>query len=265
MARSSRARARELAARAGSIRLRHAALESPPAPRLVPPEGFGVLAEIKFASPAAGRLAEPASPRAAAARARCYRRAGAAALSVLTEPTSFAGSLEHLAAAAAASGLPVLRKDFPVDPLQVYEARLAGASGVLCVLRMLDDASLAELLGAAGECGLFVLLEAFDQDDLERARALSEDAAGLDLFVGLNARNLATLKVEPGRLQRLARFLPRGVPCVAESGIDGPRDARAAARSGYALALVGSSLMHASDPGAHLRALLTAAREEVAR
>jgi indole-3-glycerol phosphate synthase len=261
MARASRARATRLAARVGGAELERRAAALPPPPLLcLADAGFDLLAEIKFASPAAGALASAADAQSAAEQARHYANAGAAAISVLTEPTRFAGARSHLSAVARAVSLPVLRKDFLVEPLQVHEARIAGAGGVLLILRMLDESTLAAMLAAARAARLFVLLEAFDAADLERAARILESGGLPPVLVGVNARDLETLAVVPGRHLALAPHLPAGVPCVAESGITSPSDARAAAAAGYRLALVGSALMRAADPRAAARALLDAGR-----
>jgi len=260
---ASRARARELALHARAPELERRARSTPPPPPLrLSPSGFDLVAEVKFVSPAAGALASSADAGSAVRQARRYERAGAAAISVLTEPTRFGGALAHLAAVARAVALPVLRKDFLVDPLQVLEARISGASGVLLVLRLLDRPTLAAMLDAAHASGLFVLLEAFDEADLERAAGLLE---GPPILVGVNARDLDTLAVVPGRHLALARHLPVHLPCVAESGIAGPDDARAAAEVGYRLALVGSALMRSADPVAEAGALLEAGRRGARR
>lgn len=262
MARASRARARELAVRTTRAELARRARESAaPVGLALAPEGFDVIAEVKFASPSAGELSDGAGADRAAARARAYAAAGACAVSVLTEPERFGGDLAHLEAAAGATRLPVMRKDFLVDPLQILEARAAGASGVLLIARLLPGSALQELLACARELHLFVLLEAFDEADLERCASVPLDAGGPGLLVGVNARDLATLAVDRRRSARLAARLPHGVPAVAESGIDGPEDARAAAAAGYELALVGTALMRAADPGAAIAALLAAGRE----
>ncbi|MDZ7645361.1 MAG: hypothetical protein U5K76_14835 [Woeseiaceae bacterium] len=154
---------------------------------------FDVIAEIKDRSPAEGQLAQAGGDRLQ--RARRYADGGAAAVSVLTEPTQFGGSLEHLrdvAALLAGLGVPVMRKDFLVDPLQLLEARAAGAAGALPIAAMLDDAGLATMLDCAAEHDLFILLEAFDEADLERIRRLleqarhAERAARGELLVGVN-------------------------------------------------------------------------------
>ena len=213
---------------------------------------FDVIAEIKDRSPAEGDLAAPGSDRAA--QARRYADGGAAAISVLTEPTRFAGCLEHLAeVVAAVPDVPVMRKDFLVDPVQVDEARTAGASGVLLIATMLDDARLRRMLDAAFAHGMFVLLESFDRQDLQRVSLLcGEDpyagaAADGRLLVGVNTRNLRTLEVDNARLASLAPSLP-AARCVAESGLVTAEDADRVASLGYRLALVGTALMRSDDP-----------------
>jgi indole-3-glycerol phosphate synthase len=165
---------------------------------------------------------------------------------VLTEPSRFDGELVHLAeVAAAVPTTPVMRKDFLVEPVQVLEARAAGASGVLLITTMLDDAKLRAMIDCAVEHGMFVLLESFDQEDLERsARFLSDD--GL-LLIGVNTRNLRTLDVDAERLQKLAPHLPDAT-CVAESGLQIAADASRVASWGYSMALVGTALMRSDDP-----------------
>lgn len=248
----------------------------PPALHL-PVQGFNVIAELKLRSPAAGRLG--AADEDLEARLLAYASAGAAAVSVLTEPTHFDGALEHLELAARVllpRGVPVMRKDFLVDPYQVLEARAAGAGGVLVILRMLDDSPVAELIDSALELGLFVLLEAFDAEDLQRAhshvaryskRAASGGAepASPGLLVGLNCRDLGTLHVVSGRLEQLAAQLPSAVPRIAESGVARPEDCARLAAAGYDGALIGSALMSNADPRATLQALLAAGRAACVR
>jgi indole-3-glycerol phosphate synthase len=258
MKRASRVRVLE-ASRAlpvGLLRMRALDTPEPPALRFDDTR-FDLIAEIKRRSPSAGELS---GPLAIAARATEYARGGAAAVSVLTEPSRFGGELSHLASAAVAlalHGVPAMRKDFLIDPYQVYEARAAGAGGVLLILRMLDDAELRALLDAAAECALFVLLEAFDAADLERARSLVLDAS---VVVGVNARDLATLAVETVRFELLRDAFPRGVRRVAESGIDDADGAARVAALGYDLALAGTALMRARDPAALIGEMLRAGR-----
>ncbi len=217
---------------------------------------FGVIAEIKDRSPAEGDLAAPDSDRVA--RAKDYVAGGAAAISVLTEPSRFSGSLQHLEeVVAAVPGTPVMRKDFLVEPVQVDEARAAGASGVLLIVAMLTDNKLRDMLDCAHEHGLFVLLEAFDSDDLSRTKTVMnafdlDRAADGQLLFGINTRNLRTLAVDPDRLEALAPELPTG-RCVAESGLHTADDAGRVAGWGYSMALVGTALMRAADPAALIR------------
>ncbi len=214
---------------------------------------FDIIAEIKGRSPAAGNLAREGFDRVG--QAKRYAAGGAAAISVLTEPSRFDGSLSHLSEIAAAiPDTPVMRKDFLVDVVQVVEARAAGASGVLLIVAMLSDTKLRAMLDAAAEHGMFVLLEAFDGDDLERTAAVltssdEERAANGQLLFGVNTRNLRTLDVNPVRLEKLASKLPRG-RAVAESGLHTAADAARVAGYGYSMALVGTALMKSADPAA---------------
>jgi indole-3-glycerol phosphate synthase len=168
-----------------------------------------------------------------------------------------------LALAAQGGGVPAMRKDFLVDPYQVAEARLAGAGGILIILRMLSRADTDALLEAAARLQLFVLAEAFDETDIALAHDIvaSPLARDVNLLVGVNSRDLVTLKVVPGRLEQLAPSLPQSVPLVAESGLADAADAARLAAAGYDLALVGSALMTSSDPSALLRDMLRAGRE----
>ena len=235
---------------------------APPPPLNLDARGFDLIAELKLRSPAAGVLRGAGED--VGARVGAYARAGAAAVSVLTEPTRFDGSLEHLAAAAAALAplrVPAMRKDFLVDPYQVFEARAAGAGGVLVILRMLPAADTRALIECADALGLFVLLEAFDARDIALMHDLLQAHRGTaPLLAGVNCRDLATLEVVPQRLLELASLLPAQVPRVAESGVATAADARAIAAAGYSLALVGSALMRGEDPGALAAALLEAGR-----
>jgi len=263
MAGGSRARVRAARQRVAEGVLAERARHTPPAPPLrLSAGGFDLIAELKLRSPAAGRLG--AGSAAVTERVTAYAGAGAAAVSVLTEPSRFDGSLEHLEEAARALaplGVPAIRKDFLVDPYQVLEARVAGAGGVLVILRMLSRAAIDALLDCAREHGLFVLLEAFDARDLERMHEIvGAHAAGTVLLAGVNCRDLTTLEVMPQRLTELAPLLPGNLPHVAESGVVSAADAQAVAAAGYALALVGSALMRGPDPAALARALLAAGR-----
>jgi indole-3-glycerol phosphate synthase len=263
MARASRQRVEQARARCSEQALRELAQAAPAAPPLqLSADGFDLIAEVKLRSPAQGLLR--GGEEDIGARVSRYALAGAAAISVLTEPTRFDGELSHLQAAALALAgrIPAMRKDFLIDAYQVYEARAAGAGGVLIILRMLEAAQLRSLLEAAGELQLFVLLEAFDESDLALAAQLvAEHGARTQLLVGVNCRDLRTLQVVPGRLEALAPRLPAAVPRVAESGVEHSEDAARLARAGYDVALVGSALMRAADPQAFAGALLAAGRE----
>jgi indole-3-glycerol phosphate synthase len=259
------AQSAERAATAGD--LRGAELGKPVVPLVL--SDFDIIAEIKGRSPAEGDLAGADLDRAE--QARRYARGGAAAISVLTEPSRFDGSLEHLEeVVAAVPGTPVMRKDFLVEPVQVLEARRAGASGVLLIAAMLDDDKLRAMLDTAYEHGLFVLLECFDEADLTRVDRLldyppdADQAAAGTLLVGINTRNLRTLDVDGERLHRLAPLLP-DARCVAESGLHTPGDAAKAAADGYRVALVGTALMRSDDPAALIAAMREAGAKGVAQ
>jgi indole-3-glycerol phosphate synthase len=267
MAQASRERVARASERCAPRELQARASASPAPPRLLLSDhGFDLIAEVKLRSPAAGQL--KASGEDIGARVSAYADAGAAVISVLTEPSRFDGELAHVTQAVSALGgrIPVMRKDFLVDAYQVYEARLAGAGGVLIILRMLARAEIAALLEAAAQLGLFVLLEAFDAVDLKLAaelvREYGERAA---LLVGVNCRDLVTLQVIPGRLEALAPLLPRQVPRVAESGVASATDAARVAAAGYDLALVGSALMQSGDPLNLAGSMLAAGRAAAQR
>ncbi len=262
MAARSGARALGAKRREGEAALARRAFTTPAPPMLrLSAEEFDLIAEIKRRSPAEGSLApgmDGVGPRATA-----YAAGGAAMLSVVTEPSAFRGSLGDVADAARVAPVPVMRKDFLVDPYQVLQARAAGAAAILLVLRILDDTRLVAMLEMAAQCHLAVLLEAFDEADLRRcsAAAALADHLGVTPLVGVNARDLTTLEVDPLRHERLAALLPVGVPAVAESGLHLPEDARRVAALGYRLALVGGSLMRAPDPRQLVREMVQAGRE----
>lgn len=277
MARSSAARVAE-AIRQESVDAleRRARRAAPSAPLRLSASGFDVIAELKLRSPAAGPLSHESEDWLA--RVAAYARGGAAAVSVLTEPSRFDGSLEHLRRAAAALaplGVPAMRKDFLVDPYQVLEARAAGAGGVLVILRMLTRPRIDQLLDVAAEHGMFVLLEAFDAADLAMARDLKTARAvrragsagggefangGEMILIGVNCRDLQTLKVVQERFAELAPLLPDGWPAVAESGVASSLDARRMQQLGYRVALIGTALMASGDPSLLLRHIFDATR-----
>jgi indole-3-glycerol phosphate synthase len=229
---------------------------------------FDIIAEIKDRSPSAGPLAT--ATRTRAQQVEHYIQGGAAAISVLTEPTRFGGELAHLdevASLAAAAGIPVMRKDFLVDARQVLEARAAGASGVLLIAAMLSDQALHAMLDCAWEHSMFVLLESFDQADLQRSAELLRTERHLrqaeqgKFFAGVNTRNLRTLQVDPERLRELAAMLPRQMASVAESGLKNAADAASAAAMGYRMALVGTAYMQSEQPQQLLADMLAAGRD----
>ncbi len=229
--------------------------------------GFDLIAEIKDSSPSEGAL--NLSSRSRSQQAMRYAQGGAVAISVLTEPSRFSGELAHLeevAAIASPAGIPVMRKDFLVAPVQVLEARAAGASGVLLIAAMLSDEQLATMLDCAWEHSMFVLLESFDEHDLGRTAKLLEtdrhlrQAERAKFFAGVNTRNLRTLQVDSKRLANLSSRLPPQTVCVAESGLHDVADVTAAAALGYRMALVGTALMRSDDPQQLLSDMLVAGR-----
>jgi len=210
---------------------------------------YRVIAECKRRSPSKGILREAYDPPA---HARAYEAAGAAAISVLTEPTFFDGALEHLQAVRAAVALPLLRKDFIVCEYQLLEAAACGADAVLLIVGALDQGELRRMIVAAAGLRLSSLVEVHDEGELQRA--IDAGAAA----IGVNSRNLRTLQVDPDVLDRLAASLPADVTAVAESGIRAHADLERLAAAGYHAFLVGERLIVQPDPGAALRELVQA-------
>ncbi len=208
--------------------------------------GVCVIAECKRRSPSRGVLRAVYDP---AAIARGYEAAGAAAISVLTEPTFFDGSLDHLRAVRAAVRTPVLRKDFLVTEFQLVEARAIGADAVLLIVAALDDSELRALLALAASLDLAALVEVHDAAELDRA--LGADAT----LIGVNSRNLRTLDVATSTFDDLAPRLPAGVTTVAESGLRSPGDITRLRRIGYRAFLIGERFMTEPDPGKALSTL----------
>ncbi len=211
-----------------------------------------VIAECKRRSPSRGIIRETYDPAAIAAG---YAGAGAAAISVLTEPAFFDGGLDHLAAVRRQVDRPLLQKDVIVSAYQLVEGCAAGADAALLIVAALDDAALRDLLQAARNLGLAVLTEVHDRQELERALD-----AGADV-VGVNNRNLRTLDVNLDASRALIEAIPEAVVAVAESGLREAPDLRALRQAGYDAFLIGESLMRMPDPGAHLARLLDAAGE----
>jgi indole-3-glycerol phosphate synthase len=208
-----------------------------------------VIAEIKRASPSAGTIRGDANPAVIAAD---YENAGAAALSVLTDKEFFAGALADLTTARVRATIPVLRKDFLIDPLQVVEARTAGADAVLLIVAALDDVQLKELQALAHQLGMAALVEVHDDGEAERALA-----AGARV-IGVNHRDLRTFEMDMSLSARVRQLVPAEHVLVAESGIKTHADVLAMAEAGADAILVGEALMRQPSPGNALRALLGA-------
>ena len=217
---------------------------------LARPGRVNVIAEHKRRSPSRGAIREDLAPVDVARR---YEAAGAIAISVLTDESFFGGRLDHLVQARAAVALPVLRKDFVLDPWQVWEARAAGADAVLLIVAALTDAELRGLLGVAREAGVDALVEVHDPSELARALAAGSR------IVGVNNRDLKTLAVSLQPALSLAPAIPDDVVAVAESGIRTSADLRRLGDAGFDAFLVGERLMSAPDPGEALRELIAGA------
>ena len=209
--------------------------------------GFALIAEIKKASPSKGVIRADFDP---AAHARAYQAGGAACLSVLTDAPYFRGHEDYLVAARAACDLPVLRKDFMLDPWQVADARAIGADAILIIVAALDDGAMAEIEAAAIERGMDVLVEVHDAAELDRALRLKSR------LIGVNNRDLRDFSVDFARTYELVDLAPPGCTFVAESGLTGHADLAAMAVHGVRCFLVGETLMRADDIEAATRAVL---------
>lgn len=243
-----------LRAAPGARDLRRRALEAPATrsfPGALRRDTVALIAEIKRASPSRGQLAARLDP---GVQARLYESGGAAAISVLTDQAFFGGSLADLAAVKRAVSLPVLRKDFVVDPIQLYEARASGADAVLLIVTALPDSRLAEFLTLSGEIGLACLVEAHDAQEV--ARAVDCGAS----IIGINNRDLRTFAVDLATCERLAPLVPADRVLVAESGVHALADVRRLAAAGADAVLVGEALVTAPDPAVAARALAGVAR-----
>ncbi len=209
--------------------------------------GFGLIAEIKKASPSKGLIRADFDPPA---HARAYAEGGAACLSVLTDHDYFQGHEDYLIAARAACPLPVLRKDFMVDPWQVGEARAMGADAILIIVAALDDGQMAEIEAAAIEAGMDALIEVHDAAELERALRLKSR------LIGVNNRNLKDFSVDLRRTYELVQLAPAGCTFVAESGLTSRADLDAMAAHDVRCFLIGEALMRQPDVAAATRALI---------
>jgi indole-3-glycerol phosphate synthase len=236
--------------------LERAALSRPPAVSLssaLKRDTVALIAEIKRASPSRGAIRPDLDP---AALARAYERGGAAAISVLTEPGRFGGSNADLMAANAAARLPLLRKDFHVADVQLFEARAIGASAALLIARALDPSQFARLVRLAARIGLEVVAEVRDEDELETALS-----AGCHI-IGVNNRNLETLQIESRTAETLIPLIPENCVAIAESGYSDRSSIDAAGASGADAVLVGSFLSAATDPESAVRELTNVSRKK---
>jgi indole-3-glycerol phosphate synthase len=234
--------------------LRARAADAPPARGLfgaLRGDQLRVIAEIKRASPSKGAIAPGLD---AADQALAYVAGGAAAISVLTEPTRFGGSLEDLAAVAHTVTVPAIRKDFLVHPVQLWEARAVGASAALLIVRALAPDALRPLIDSAAEAGLTTVVEVRNRHELDRA--LSAGAT----VIGVNNRDLETLVIDPATAPGLIPDIPAACIAIAESGMQSPRDVTPAANAGADAILVGSAVSAAADPTAAVRALASILR-----
>ena len=213
--------------------------------------GVAVIAEVKRSSPSKGALATISDPAALAAQ---YEAGGAAAISVLTEERRFGGTLDDLVRVRLAVSVPVLRKDFIVTSYQLFEARAAGADLALLIVAALTDQELTSLIERARSIGLTPLVEAHTADEVRRA----VDAGAK--VIGINARSLQTLEVDPLTFARLAPLIPDGIVRIAESGVRGPHDVIELARNGADVVLVGEALVTGRDPRAGVADLVAAGR-----
>ena len=216
----------------------------------------GVIAEVKRASPSRGAINRDLN---AAEQARAYERGGAVAVSVLTEPSRFGGNNDDLVAVRAAVRIPILKKDFHVDRVQLLEARALGSSAALVIARAVPPSRLAELLLVGRDIDLEILVEVRDESELERALSYGAE------LIGVNNRNLETLAVDSSTIDRVVPLIPRSCRAVAESGLETRADVDRAAATGADAVLIGSALSSSADPEAAVRSLTSVPRVTDAR
>jgi len=216
----------------------------------------GIIAEVKRSSPSKGALKRDLR---AADHAIAFQRGGAAAISVLTEPTRFQGSTEDLETVRAAVAIPVLKKDFHIDPVQLLEARALGSSAALVIVRAVPPGRLAELLALGREIDLDILVEVRDAAELDLALSLGAE------IIGVNNRDLETLEIDHSTVERVLSLIPRSCSAVAESGFETRADVERAAACGADAILIGSVLSRSADPAATVRSLGGVVRNSDAR
>ena len=239
----TRSRMEELRSRGGDLPLPRDFEE-----KILQNGSMGLIAEIKKASPSAGVIQREADVRK---MAREYQRAGACAISVLTESHFFHGDLNDLMMVKETVTLPILQKDFVIDPLQIYEGRVAGADAILLIAAILRKGELGEFVQLARSLSLFPLVEVHNEDDLEKI-------PGLDLpLIGINNRNLRTLEVNLETTERLIKRTPPKMKVISESGIKDRTDVERLEKAGVKGILVGEILMRSSDPASKIRELLS--------
>jgi indole-3-glycerol phosphate synthase len=225
----------------------------PPAPAIADTvRGGTIIAEMKRRSPSGGVLRPDLDPLTLA---RDYASAGVAAISVLTDGPDFGGSLDDLAAVRTTLALPLLRKDFTIDPVQIAEARVAGADWVLLIVAMLDQDALDNCLAGVARSGARAIIEVHDVDEANVALAAGAEC------IGINNRNLETLTTDLATFARVRRAIPDGVVCIAESGVRSPADVTRLLNEGADAVLIGEALMRAASPATACAAMVSAARE----
>jgi len=253
----SEARAARLSPR--TAELERLAASAPAAPSLAAAlrrADVALITEVKRRSPSKGSIAPDLD---AVTQARSYAVGGAAAISVLTEPAHFSGSLEDLEAVRAALPVPALKKDFHVQPIQLVEARAAGASAALLIARALDPERLRQMMEAGRDLGLELLVEVRDEAELDRALEVGAT------MIGVNNRDLESLVIDPSTAERIVPRIPSGIVAIAESGVKSREDVERYARCGADAVLVGSSISAAADPAAATRSLAGVPRMPRAR